>query len=166
MTRNPILRGRARKTFRAVAAAAVPACDSLDESGWSRLEAIVEDALASRPHLVRRQLVLFLRLLDVAALLRHGRRMSSLPAGRARLFLSSLERARVLAIRRGVWGVRTLAFMGYYGRTAAGAELGYRALGGGWEARGAPAGPWTDRDGAAGPEPAVLELLRRSVDDA
>src|SRR2546422_3095313 len=47
----------------------------------------------------------------------------------------SIERAPLLLMRRGLWGLRTLAFMGYYGRPAAAREIGYRADPRGWDVR-------------------------------
>ncbi|HSH76741.1 MAG TPA: hypothetical protein VLA09_13720 [Longimicrobiales bacterium] len=155
-----------RATFRAVAAVVVPAAARLDPPGWAELESIAEGALAGRSPAVRRQLVLFLRLVEAWALLRHGRRLGSLPPGRARAFLESLGRSRLLAVRRGVWGVRTLAFMGYYGRPRFRAEVGYRATREGWDARGGSAGPWRDRAAAAAPEPVVLDVLTAAGEDA
>jgi hypothetical protein len=143
-----------RHEFRALAAAIVPAAATLDDAGWGEVEAIVERALAARPAKMRRQLLLFVRLLTVAPLLRHGRRFPALdPAAQAR-FLGAVERSPLLLLRRGFWGLRTLVFMGYYGRPAAAAAVGYRAHARGWEWRvagsgaGAPAarpaaGGWT-----------------------
>jgi hypothetical protein len=165
MSTTPVLRP-VRPTFRAVAVLCVPASQELDEAGWARVESIVEDALGGRPASVRRQLVLFLRIIEVLAVIRHGRRLGSLSAARAQAFLSSLERLPLLAVRRGVWGVRTLAFMGYYGQHGVHAELGYRALAEGWAARLGSAGEWADRDDAAGPERAVLDVLERAREDA
>jgi hypothetical protein len=38
-------------------------------------------------------------------------------------------------LRRGVWGLRTLVFLGYYARADVQTTLGYRATGRGWMAR-------------------------------
>jgi hypothetical protein len=46
-----------------------------------------------------------------------------------------LETARLVLVRRGFWGLRTLILMGYYGRPAAAAAIGYRADPQGWEMR-------------------------------
>ena len=136
-----------RNEFRALAAAIVPAAAALDDAGWSEVEAIVERALAVRPAKMRRQLLLFVRLLTVAPLLRHGRRFPALDAAAQARFLAAVERSPLLLLRRGFWGLRTLVFMGYYGRPAAAAAVGYRAHARGWEWRtaasvaGAPAAP-------------------------
>jgi len=124
-----------RTQFRALAQSFVPEAAELGERGWAEAEAIVERFLATRPAPVRRQVTLLLRLLDLLSLVRHGRRVASLDAARRLRFLESLQDAPILLLRRGIWGVRTLAFMGYYGRPQAAALIGYRADARGWEAR-------------------------------
>lgn len=124
-----------RAPFRTVVRAVIPAAERLDEDGWSRLDGIVEDALSRRSSAERRQLRLFVRVLGAFSLLRYGRPLGALDAGQARDVLGALQRSRFLLLRRGVWAVRTLAFMGYYGQPAVQEALGYRAEAGGWSAR-------------------------------
>lgn len=146
-----------RSGFHAVVRAAVPAAVHLDDAARARLEEVVEEALDDRPEAVRRQLRLFLRILSALAFLRFGRPLGRLDPERARRLLTSLERSRLLLLRRGVWGLRTLAFMGFYGRPAGREAVGYRAALRGWEEREeGKAGPWPDRGGAAPPEEGVL----------
>lgn len=130
-----------RRQFRSLAAVIVPAAAALDDAGWREVEAIVERALASRPAKLRRQIALFVRLLTVAPLLRHGRRFPSLDSAAQARFLGAVERAPLLLLRRGFWGLRTLVYMGYYGRPAAAALVGYRADARGWDARRSLATP-------------------------
>ena len=124
-----------RGAFRALSTTFVPESSSLDERGWGEAEAIVETFLASRPEVVRRQVVLLIRLLDVLPVLRWGRRFRTLDAARRTRFLAALQDAPLLLARRGIWGLRTIAFMGYYGRAEAAAAIGYRADRRGWGAR-------------------------------
>lgn len=124
-----------RAIFRAIAVTVVPEAVRLDVAGWSEVEEIVERALAERPAAMRRQLSAFLRAVELLPVARHGRRFTGLDAERRTRVLTALQRSRVLALRRGMWGIRTLIFMGYYARPAAAAEIGYRANAGGWEAR-------------------------------
>ncbi len=124
-----------RRSFHAVVRAVVPSARNLDDEGWSRLEEIVDEALAERSVGERRQFVVFLRLLSFFSLLRFGRTLGRLSGEKATALLRSLERGRSLMLRRGVWGVRTLAFMGYYGQPAVQDALGYRAAAGGWSLR-------------------------------
>ncbi len=118
-----------------MATAIVPEADRLDEAGWRSLEALVEGALAARPESLRRQLRLLVRALEWLPLLRFGRTFRSLDAPRRARFLRSVESAPLLALRRGFWGLRTLVFLGYYGREEAREAVGYLADSRGWEAR-------------------------------
>ena len=124
-----------RDAFRAVAVTVVPEAASLDEKAWSDAEALVERTLARRPAAMQRQLVLFLRAIENLPRLRWGRPFTRLGADDRARFLSSLEHAPVLLLRRGFWGLRTLCFLGYYARPEAHAAVGYRADARGWEAR-------------------------------
>src|SRR5512140_1529543 len=124
-----------RDTFRAVAVTVVPDASALDEAGWSALDALVDKTLARRPASMQRQLVLFVRAIEHLPRLRWGRPFSRLSPGERTRFLSGLEHAPLLLLRRGFWGLRTLVFLGYYARPEAAAAIGYRADSRGWEAR-------------------------------
>ena len=124
-----------RRPFRALATVFIPETAAADDAAWSRLEAIVADALATRPPALRRQLFLFIRILEAYCLVRHGRGLAALDnASRTRL-VERTASSRVLLFRRGVWGLRTLIQMGWYGQPAVQHSLGYRATAAGWEAR-------------------------------
>jgi hypothetical protein len=110
--------------------------------------------------------VLFLKLVSLLAFLRHGRRLGDLPPEKARRFLRGLERSPLLMVRRGFWGVRTLALMGYYARPEARVALGYQASGGGWRERGGQQGSWDDRGSSGQPEAGVLTVDDAEVTDA
>lgn len=124
-----------RPTFRVIAATVVPATASLDEAGWRALETIVEHALAERPARMRRQLVVFIRLIDLLALARHRRRFRSLDEARRVRVLDGLQDSPVLLLRRGFWGLRTLIYMGWYAQPRTAERIGYRGHLRGWNAR-------------------------------
>ncbi|MEE8147715.1 MAG: hypothetical protein V3T24_08940 [Longimicrobiales bacterium] len=126
----------ARRLFRAMATTIVPELSTADEDVWRRTEAIITQGLSGRPDAIARQLVLFIRVVNVLALFRFLRPFTALDGARRLRLLSSLENAPLLAIRRGVWGLRTLVFMGYYGQDDVRARLGYRATSLGWRAVG------------------------------
>ncbi len=124
-----------RPVFRAAAVAFVPALEPASPAIWEAVERTIAAALAGRPPGVTRQLALFLRMLDLAARLRHGRSLAGLDLlARVRL-LERFERSPILLVRRGIWGLRTLVFMGYYTQEPVIAGLGYRASAAGWSAR-------------------------------
>ena len=130
-----------RGVFRAVAATVVPECKELPESEWTELERIVEFGLASRPAQLQKQLVMFLRAIDMLPVIRFGTRFRRLGAAQQERVVTSLQNSRVLVLRRGMWGLRTLVFMGYYARPAAAVAIGYRASPEGWAARRQPNDP-------------------------
>ncbi|HSG82180.1 MAG TPA: hypothetical protein VLC48_08025 [Gemmatimonadota bacterium] len=120
--------------FRAVATTVVPESAALDEAGWTELEALVVDSLDRRPRHLQRKLRLFLRLVQWLPLLRYGRPFTFLDADRRTHFLTRLQEHRLDALRVGFWGLRTLVFLGYYGRAAGSREIGYRPSPLGWSA--------------------------------
>ncbi len=94
----------------------VPALAALDSEGSERFAAIVAKALAERPSSIRRQLGLFLSVIRWAPLLRFGAPFPRLAPERKDAALRWLMDAPIAKARSGFWGLRSLVFMGYYGR--------------------------------------------------
>jgi hypothetical protein len=129
-------RQSAIKVFRAVVTTVVPEAEDLDEPGWVEVERLVEETLGTRPRSLQRQLRLLLRGIQWLPVLGYGRTFTALdPAQRAR-FLYGLEHHSIPLIRKGFFGLRTLAFLGYYGRPEAARAIGYAPNSCGWEALG------------------------------
>ena len=124
-----------RPVLRVIGVTVVPEAAQLDEQEWVALEEIVRGALVSRPRALQRQFVLLVRGIQWLAVLRYGRRFTALDPRRREQFLNQLQNAPLLIVRRGIWGLRTLLLMGYYGRRAAARAIGYRADPRGWKAR-------------------------------
>lgn len=124
-----------RPVLRVIGVTVVPEAEQLDEQQWVALEEIVRGALAARPRALQRQFVLLVRAIQWLAVLRYGRRFTVLDPRRREQFLDQLQNAPLLILRRGIWGLRTLLLMGYYGRAAGARAIGYRADARGWKAR-------------------------------
>ena len=124
-----------RRVFRSLAATILPEASQLDAGAWTEVERIIEDALAARPPAVQRHLRRLIRVLQLLPIVRYGRPFTELDPARRTRFLAAVQNSSVPLLRRGFWGLRTLVFMGYYARSMAGAEIGYRAHAGGWGAR-------------------------------
>ncbi len=122
-----------RAVFRAIVVTIVPEAEQLDEPGWLVLEQLVNEALAIRPPTLRRQLQLFLRAIEWLPLARYGRTFPALAAEQRRHVLHHLEDHPIERIRCGFWGLRTLAFLGYYGRPEGAQTIGYAPDPRGWE---------------------------------
>ena len=121
--------------LRSVATSIVPEAGRLDEQEWAEVRSLMEEALASRPDGLARRLRVFVRALHWLPLVTSGRSFGALDApGRERV-LQRVQDSRLSLVRRGFWGLRTLVLLGYYGRAAAAAEIGYRADARGWELR-------------------------------
>jgi hypothetical protein len=123
-----------RAVFRAVVVAVVPDAKQLDEASWLASEALVEDALEMRPPALRRQLQLFLRAIQWLPVVRYGRTFAALQEEQRTRVLRYLQDHPKERIRCGFWGLRTLAFLGYYGRPEGAHAIGYRPDPRGWEA--------------------------------
>jgi len=123
-----------RVPFRAIAIMVVPEADRLDARLWSECEALVEHTLAGQPSALRRQLRLFVGMIELLPVLRYGRRFSRLDDARRARFLHGFEVSRIGQLRKGFWGLRTLILLGYYGREDAAREIGYRPELHGWDA--------------------------------
>jgi hypothetical protein len=121
--------------FRAFAQCFIPETARATDSQWLALESAVATALAARPARLRRQILLFVRLIDLTARARYRSGFAGLGAARGTALLEGLSASRVLLFRRGVWGLRTLVMLGWYTDPAVIAALGYRASAAGWEAR-------------------------------
>ncbi|HEU5219332.1 MAG TPA: hypothetical protein VFU23_11765 [Gemmatimonadales bacterium] len=121
--------------FRVFALCFIPETRGAGEPQWRELETVVAHALAARPPRVRRQIALFVRVIDWAARARYRRRFAALDPARGTALLERFAASRLLLFRRGVWGLRTLVMMGWYTNASVIAGLGYRAAAAGWEAR-------------------------------
>ncbi len=107
---------------------------SLDERGWVELEEIVTRTLAERPAAIRLRVRLFTQLVQWLPLVRYRRPFTALDPSARRRFLTDLQNSETALLRVGLWGLRTLAFLGYYGRPDASEAIGYRPDPRGWEA--------------------------------
>ncbi len=123
-----------RVVFRAVVVTVVPDAKRLDEPGWLALEALVEDVLEIQPPALRGLLQLFLRAIQWLPVVRYGRTFAALGDEQRSRVLRYLQDHPVERIRCGFWGLRTLAFLGYYGRPEGAYAIGYRPDPRGWEA--------------------------------
>jgi hypothetical protein len=120
------------RVFRALGVIIVPEASALVESEWQEAYAIIGSALSARPRSVVRQLSVFVRVINLLSLAKYRRGVLKTTESQRAELLRGLERSRVLLLRRGLWGLRTLVFMGYYGRPSVAREIGYRADARGW----------------------------------
>jgi hypothetical protein len=108
-----------------LAARIVPETTDLDAAGLSRFFGIIDGALQDRPEPVRRQFATFLGALRWAPLARYGSPFERLRDDRQDAVLRWFEDCPVSLLRKGVWGLKAMVFMGYYGQPETNELVGY-----------------------------------------
>ena len=109
----------------AVGARIAPGIRGLDAAGRESVAAIMGHAIAARSPQVQRQLSAFLHVMRWLPAARYGRPFERLQGAQQDAVLRWFHDAAPAPLRQGFWGVKTLIFMGYYGRPEAAAEIGY-----------------------------------------
>lgn len=120
--------------FRSVVQTVLPETAALSAVQCAAMERLVSEALRRRSTHEIRQIRFFLQLIEWGSVIRYGRRFTFLDLPRRVLVLRYLQDHPVQLVRAGFWGLRTLAFLGYYGQPEIGAAIGYRPDARGWEA--------------------------------
>jgi hypothetical protein len=133
MATQQILAPLARQ-IQPILATFVPATAQLSLAELAPVLARVDERLADEPPALQRQLRLFVRILWWLPLFTNLRTMGSLTPPERLKLLSWLQDCSVTKLRLGLWGLRTLLFLGWYGDPAVQAKLGYRPNVAGWEA--------------------------------
>lgn len=100
------------RTVRAVAARVL---DAPAERFGEPLVATFESLLSNRPARLRRGLLAFVWVVRWLPAPRWGRRFDRLPPARQDAFLRWLQGSRLLPLRLGFWGLRSLILIAYYG---------------------------------------------------
>ena len=114
-----------RQLLVCLAVRVVPESASMAGAPRAQMLSLIEEALAARPPAMQRQFGLFLTVLRWAPLLRYLRPLDRLGPRRQDAVLRWVQDCPLQAVRSGFWGVRTLIFIGYYGRPDAGSSIAY-----------------------------------------
>lgn len=122
------------KSLRPIMEVFIPA---LKERTIQDIDAILErvdEKLFTQPSSLRIQLRLFVKALHYLPLVRYGRTFKHLNEEQKVAFLKFLQDCPVQKLRVGLWGLRTLIYLGYYGDPVVQNQLGYHPDLRGWEA--------------------------------
>lgn len=118
--------GQERAAFLLVVARRiVPEVAALDESALLQMLALIDRTLSDRGTKVSRQFATFLSVLRWAPVARYGTSFCRLRPERQDLVLRWFESAPIALLRQGLWGLKSMVFLGYYGRAEAWEEIGY-----------------------------------------
>ena len=133
MVRQEVLAPLARQ-IQPVLATFVPATARLTLAELGPVLARVDARLTDEPAALQRQLRLFVRVLWWLPVFTYFKTLGGLTAEQRERFLTAMQDSRLTKLRLGIWGLRTLLFLGWYGDPAVQAKLGYRPNIGGWDA--------------------------------
>ena len=111
--------------LRVVASRIVPETSSLDAAAAGRFFGIIDEALLDREPAVRRQFAIFLGVLRWAPLARYGGPLDRLSTEHQDAVLRWFEDCPVDLLRKGMWGLKTMVFMGYYAQPESNSLVGY-----------------------------------------
>ncbi len=95
----------------------VPESASCNEREREEMFRIIEEAIAGRGKKVARQLSLFLYLLRLLFKIRRGKEDD---------LLGWFQNGPIPILRKGFWGLKTLIYLGYYGRPEVGPTIRYQ----------------------------------------
>ncbi len=112
----------------------VPATRELNDDRYQALVAHVDARLAAEPPAISRQLRTLVALLHFLPLFLHLRTFSGLTTAQRQRFLERIQDGPVALLRVGVWGLRTLVYLGWYADPEVGRNLGWHANPRGWAA--------------------------------
>lgn len=115
-----------RKRFEAIQRCLVPRSRGFDDARRRVSAELINGVLAYKSGLIRCKIALFLLLIDLCALVTGGRCFASLNEERQNQVMCRLFDSPVALLRKGFWGINTLAKMGVYGQECLYEELGYK----------------------------------------
>lgn len=111
--------------LRAVAARVTPETAGLDATARREFQALIDLALGQRPAAVQKQFGTLLTIVRLAPLLRYGRPFDKLAPAQQDAVIAWFQDAPVTLLRKGMWGLKAMVFLGYYGRPEAAAQVGW-----------------------------------------
>ena len=126
MSLSPFLIGVRLARFEALQCRLVPRAARFSDEERRRSCDLVETFLARQPDATRRKLAVFLIVIDVLSLFRGLAPFRALKPLRQQALLRWLFDAPVGLLRKGFWGLNTLARLGVYGQTQLYEEIAYR----------------------------------------
>ena len=118
--------GHLERLFLAVQRRLVPRSAAFSEAQQQESVRIVRNFLAGKPASVRLKLSLFFRVINVLSFLYGGRTFAHLSAEKQTQVLHTLFDSNISLLRKGFWGINTLARLGAYGQPSVYPDLSYR----------------------------------------
>ncbi len=103
-----------------------PRCETFSPDQWQASRDRINQLLAKQPAKNRKKLALFLFIIDLFSFIVGMQPFRKLPPVRQDRILRTLFDSPVGLLRKGFWGLNTLAKLGVYGEPSLYEEMGYR----------------------------------------
>lgn len=120
-----VLSDKQTRILLTVADRIVPEMAEMDQAGRERFLEIVEATLMTRSPSIRRQFGVFLNILNLSPIPTRFRSLMRLSPEARDLMLRKFQYSSSKLLRIGLWGLKTLIFMGYYGQEAVKRKIGF-----------------------------------------
>ena len=117
-TELPFLRGKRIRCFEAIQQCLVPMSQEFSMIQKEESCRLVNDLLKTQPEKNRIRLALFLYLIDIVAIITGLRPFRLLSSCDQKKVLNFFFNCPVPLLRKGFWGLNTLAKLGVYGQTS------------------------------------------------
>ncbi len=122
----PFLKGYRRDRFEALQAALVPLFKSFNEEQRQKSRELVNLVLADKSRIIHFKIALFLWVIDMFSILRGGHSFKNLAEDKKYQALDFFFASPVALLRKGFWGLNTLAKIGVYGQHSVYPRLNYQ----------------------------------------
>lgn len=123
---EPFLAGMRQVRFEALQRRLAPRSAAFSDVQWQSSRTLINNLLSKQAMGNRKKLALFLVIIDVLAFFTGLRPFRNLPAAKQDRLLRRLFDSPVGLLRKGFWGLNTLAKLGVYGEPSLYEEIGYR----------------------------------------
>lgn len=118
--------GHIERNILAVQRCLVPRSAAFSEAQQRESLRIIRNFLEGKPASVRRKLSAFFHIINLFSFFSGGRTFSGLSPAKQAQVLNALFDSKISLLRKGFWGINTLARMGVYGQSSVYPELSYR----------------------------------------
>ncbi len=116
---------RNRPLIEAVIGALVPRYQRFSDNQKKEAVKLIDRILASKPKSVISKIKLFLILIEMVSVVRGGRCFKNLSPEKQKKVLNFFFDSPLPLLRKGFWGINTLAKLGVYGQPSVYDEIGY-----------------------------------------
>ena len=123
---EPFLIGMRQVRFEALQRRLAPRSAGFSSDQWQTSRTLINNLLSKQATGNRKKLALFLVIIDVISFFTGLRPFRNLPENRQDWLLRKLFDSPVGLLRKGFWGLNTLAKLGVYGDPSLYEEIGYR----------------------------------------